>query len=336
MKVLCAYSSLTFNCEHFPGHLTQRETCHPIFHIPQKKLLSYLGKWAHSELTPTDSYLLYLALLKSTDLVDFRVPAIQSEQTQAIISNNMEALAKTVSRLNTVTNPGVIFPHYVVTPETRDLSNTPYWIENWQDSYQEFLDGYRRTANHAELARRESALERMIKNPHKPISAYSTDLGNWAASAGSFPTFILTNPFSPLRTQISCSDYWKILISKCANEESIFAVRRKDLEELLEHCEENIPVGSIFSHALFKILRHALERQKNFLGLGDLDIGRSSYEILNEDTSAESANIKAMIQSAPESEPKPEQYPNKLAYLKAKLRWDMSRKYGSGSNQAGE
>lgn len=327
MRVLCAYSSITFNCEHFPGFLSQRETCHPIFHVPQKKLLSYLGKWAHSELTPTDSYLLYLALLRSTELVQFRVPAILTDKTSAIISQNMEELAKTVSRLNTVTNPAVVFPHYVISPETKSLDTTTYWISNWNESYQDFLAGYKRTSNHAELARREQALERLIKNPHKPISAYSTDLANWAASAGSFPTFSLVNPFSALRNQISCADYWKILISKCANEESIFAVRRKDLEELLEHCEENIPAGSIFSNALFRVLRHALERQQNFLGLGDLDIGKTSYEILADDTSAESANLRAMIQAAPESEPKPEQYPTKLAYLKAKLRWDMSRKY---------
>lgn len=335
MRILCSYSSLTFSCDYFPGTLDKREACHPVFYLPQKKLLSYLGKWSHGELTPTDSYLLYLSLLKSTDLVQFRVPAILTDKTPAIIAQNMEALAKVVSRLNTVTNPSVSFPQYVISPDTKDLSNTPYWITNWNDSYNDFISGVRSTSNHAEIARREAALERMIKNPHKPVSAYSTELANWAATAGSFPTFFLINPFSALKNQISCAEYWKILISKCANEESIFAVRRKDLEELLEHCEDNIPVGSIFSNALFKVLRHALERQKNFLGLGDLDIGKSTYEILSTDTSTESANIRAMIQSAPEAEPKPEQYPTKLAYLKAKLRWDMSRKYAS-RNELGE
>lgn len=331
MKVLCAYSSLTFSCEHFPGFLSQRETSHPVFHVPQKKLLSYLGKWSSSELTPTDSYLLFLSLLRSTELVEFRVPAIQTNLTPSIVANNMEQLAKTVSRLNTVTNPAVIFPRYVITPETKDLSNVKYWIENWNDAYQEFIDGYRRTSNHQELARREAALERLIRNPHKSVSTYASQIADWAIQAGSFPTFIINNPFSAtsLTAQITCAEYWKLLIIKCAKEESIFAVRRSDLEELLTHCEENIPVGSLFSHALFSLLRRALEKQKNFLGLGDLDIGRSTYEILESDTSVESANIKAMIQAAPESLPLPENYPTKLAYLRAKMRWDMSKKYSS-------
>jgi hypothetical protein len=329
MKILCGLSSITFNCEHFPGFLTQRETYHPVFSIPQKKLLSYLGKWGKGELTPTDSYLLFLSLLNSTDLVDFRVPAIQVEETPSIVANNMEALAKTVSKLNTVQNPSVVFPRYVITPDTKNLTNVKYWIQNWNDAYQDFVDGYSRTANHQELARREVALERLIKNPHKPVSSYATNLADWAIQAGSFPTFTIVNPFSALRNQITCAEYWKILIQKCANEESIFAVRRTDLEELLDHCEDNIPVGSIFSNALFKVLRHALNRQKNFLGLGDLDIGKSSYEILSSTDNVESANLKALIQSAPEHEPKQEEYPNKLAYLKAKLRYQMSLKYAN-------
>lgn len=327
MKILCAYSGIEFSCEHFPASLYSRETSHPIFNIPQKKLLSYMGKWATlNALTPTDSYLLFLALLKSTDLVDFRVPVERTEQTNSIIATNMEALAKTVSRLNTVYTPSVVFPRYVISPDTRTLANIHFWIENWNDTYQDFLDGYRSTHESQKLIQREHALERMIKNPHKPISSIAPQLAEWAALAGSFPVFLIKSPFTGMN--ISCSDYWKIIISKCANEESIFSIRRKDIEELLEHCEEFIPVGSIFSNALFKTLRHALERQRNFLGLGDLDIGRTiSYKILEETDSIESANIQAMIASAPDHCPDPKEYPNKLLYLKAKMRWEMAQRY---------
>mgnify|MGYP000735790344 CR=1 FL=1 len=54
-KILCAYSGIEFSCEHFPITLHARESYHPIFNVPQKKLLSYLGKWAGNELTPTDN-----------------------------------------------------------------------------------------------------------------------------------------------------------------------------------------------------------------------------------------------------------------------------------------
>ena len=99
-----------------------------------------------------------------------------------------------------------------------------------------------------------------------------------------------------------------------------------DIDELLEHCETNISVGSIQSHLLFKILRDTKEKKKNFLGLGDVDITKSTYVILTSEDSTESANLSAMIQAAPTEEPLRESYPTKFAYMKAKMRWDLPRK----------
>jgi 3-deoxy-D-manno-octulosonic-acid transferase len=63
-----------------------------------------------------------------------------------------------------------------------------------------------------------------------------------------------------------------------------------------------------------------------------MDLTRGKYQILGADDTTETANIKAMIDSAPETEPTLAQYPNKLAFLKAKLRWQMAKKY-SGSQE---
>lgn len=329
MKVLCSYSSITFTCEHMPGFLSSREYYHPIFAVPQKRLLAYSGKWSSGELTETDSYLLFLATLKSTDLVDFRVPAILSPKTSSIIAQNMEALMRVAIRLNTVTNPSVTFPHYVISQDTKDLDNVRYWIENWQDAHAEFTSGARKYIAGREewqrLQSRESALERLIKNPHRPTSTYSKQIADWASIAGSFPTFQTQNPFHP-SGQSTCADYWKTLIEHCAHETSMFSIPRKDLVELMEHCEENIPIGSIYSNALFGLLRKALERQRNFLGLGDLDIRASTYAFVGTDDSAEKANMQALIQAAPDHLPTPEEYPSKFQYMRAKLRWDMAQK----------
>lgn len=329
MKVLCALSGIEFNCDHFPSYLCSREVSHPIFSLPQKKLISYLGKWAGGSLTSTDSYLLFLATLNSTDLVEFRVPASRNHLTDSIISQNMEQLAKTVIKLNLVTHPAAVFPRYAIGPETKFLTNVSHWIENWESAWQEFQDGYSRELDTRKLVTRESALERLIKNPHLPISSYASKIADWAAIAGNFPTYLTTSPHTQL--PIGLDTYWKHIIQKCARDESMFSVPQADIVELLEHCEENIPIGSIFSNALFKILRHTLERQKNFLGLGDMDLysGKARYEILSSSDTIESANIKAMIASAPEHEPKELSYPNKISYLKAKLRWQMARKYAA-------
>lgn len=327
MKILCSLSGLEFNCEFFPGTFHSRETYHPIFNIPQKRLLSYMGKWGAGELTPTDSYLLFLSVLHSSDLVDFRVPVFRTPQTDSIIAQNMEGLFKTVIKLNSVTNPSVIFPHYAITSETRYLTNVRYWIENWRDSYQDYLSGAEKYSAHesAKLIQRERALERLIKNPHKKISEYASQLAEWAAAAGNFPEFLTKSPWS--NDDIPCREYWKQIIVRCSKVEFLYSIPKADLQELLEHCEEQIAVtsSSIFSHHLFRVLRIAMEKQKNFLGLGDID-AKSGFSILETTDTVESANFKAMIDSAPEEEPRIEQYPTRFTYMKAKVRWEMAER----------
>lgn len=324
MKILCAYSGIEFTCEHFPGEFYSREIHHPIFSLPQKKLLAYARKWSAGELTPTDSYLLFLALLKSSDLIDFRVPVFRNEQTNSIVAQNMESLFITVIKLNTVSHPAVVFPRYVISPETRFLTNVHHWIQNWQESYQDFLNGCARDYDTRKLVQRESALERLIKNPHKNVSTYSSQLGEWAALAGSFPSFQVSTPLST--EKLSLSEYWKLIISRCAKKEFLHTIPKKDLQELLEHCEDHIPLGSIYSQKLFSVIRDAIEKQTNFLGLGDFDV-KSTYQILSSEDSTESANLKALVDSAPLEFPRIEQYPTKFAFLKAKMRYQMAMKY---------
>lgn len=336
MQILCATSSITFSCDHVPGFLSSREVEHPIFHLPQKKLLSYLRKWSGGELTSTDSYLLFLAFLKSSDLVNFRVPAIRTEQTDSIIAQNMEFLARTVTRLNTVVTPSVQFPQYVVSPDTKNLTTVHYWIQNWEDSYQDFASGKAREYDNHKLVHREAALERLIRNPHRPVSTYAGALAEWAAIAGEFPLANTVSRISGLKCSIS--EYWQQIIRKCAHEEGIFSINKADLTELIEHCEDRIHLnsGGIFAHALFKVLRHAAKRQENFLGLGDLDISASTYQLLKESDSVEHANMSAVIQAAPVEIPRREQYPKLLDFMRAKLRYDMAKKAGQRTLGEGE
>jgi len=241
----------------------------------------------------------------------------------------MEHLVKTLAKLNTVLNPAVVFPHYVISHETCDLSNVSFWIENWKDSHNEFLAGYKSPHDLSKVNKREAALERLIKNPHKKVSEFAPMLAEWAAVAGNFPTFIIEHPFTKMK--VPCAEYWKMILIRCANEESLFSIPQSDIQELLTHCEDEIPDtgkhGTIHSYHVFKILRHAIERQKNFLGLGDLDIGsHTRFSILNETSSVEEANLDSLRASAPDHEPKRSEYPNTFAYMKAKMRWTLAEK----------
>ena len=334
MKILCALSSIEFTCDHIPGTFYSRELAHPIFSLPQKRLLAMTGKWAEGGLTPTDSYLLFLALLNSTELIEWRIPAMRSPDTDSIVANNMEALLRTVIRLHTVPNYDTVFPHYAISQDTRYLANVRYWIQNWQDRYDEFKSGYKSAHESAIILRRENALARMIKSPHKKPSDYAHSLAEWAAMAGAFPSFIITSPFgSSLDAKITCAEFWKEIIIRCTKDDYIFSIPDNDLQELITHCEEHIDPGSIFSHALFTILRKAASRKKTFLDLGDPDI-HSTYRILSTQQTAEAANLMALIDSAPATKPLREQYPSQFAFIRAMMRWNMAQRYGTSSSPA--
>ena len=332
MKILCKYSGIQFDVSHFPFTLESREIAHPVFAIPQQKLIVALAKKWPDELTPMDSYLGFLSLLHSTGKIDWKVPCIYSPQIDPIIAANMPALIKTVGIISSVTHPAFTYPAFVISPDTRNLATVKHWIELWQSCYIQFQEGNKRAQLHDRIVRREQAMERLIKDPSKNTANYANQLAEWAALAGAFPTG--TVPVDG--QQISLADYWKGMIRKAARGEAVFTLNDVDLQELIEHCENEIEHGSIYSYTLMKVLRDAQERKRNFLGLGDLDIQTSTYRILSKEDTVERANILAMIDSAPTTKPIESNYPDKVSYLRAMFKWkawDLYQKQGGdGSN----
>jgi hypothetical protein len=336
VNVICSYSSLSFSCEHFPGQVFGTGVHHPVFYLPQKKLLPYIGKFFAGELTDIDAYLLYVAALKSSDLVHFRTSAIRTASTKSLVANHLEPLFHILCKLNAVTNPHVVFPHYVISQDTKDLSTTPFWIQNWVKSYKDYQDGVVSIHDSAKLIRREYALERMIRNPHKAWNTYASPLAEWASIAGEFPTFSTINRFNG--KPCTLSEYWQEIIIKCNSETAVWSINTQDLEELTEHCREHIVNihSGIFSQRLFAMLEKARDKLKNFLGLGDLDVpAKTSWEFPGMNESVEVTNMRGIIQSAPMEKPLRENYPTKFAFIKALMNWDMSQKYAS-SNSTGE
>jgi len=325
MKVLCAYSGVEFQVEHFPFYLSSSQSVHPVFEIPQKKLFSLLRKWSEQEFSPTDSYLYTLALLNSSELVHWYTSAKRTPFTAAIIAQNIEPLCKALLKLHTVANPETVFPSFAITSDTAGLQNLPHWITDWEEAYKDFKSGYRSAHDSRKLLDKEAALQRLIKSPHAPVQKIAAQIASWAAQAGSFPTFTISSPFLK-GVKLSLSEYWQTLIIRCAKNENIYALSQKDIEELLSHCEEHIPIGSIYSNHLFSILRKGLEKNKDFLGLSLL----GSYTLLESqaEQDVEAANMLAIINAAPLEEPKRENYPSSFKYLQAKLRWDAAKKAG--------
>lgn len=325
MRILCGISGIDFNVDHFPGFLANREVNHPIFSVPQKRLLSYTGTFFKPDaLTPTDKYLLFLALLHSSELVEWRLPVVQTPATQSIISRNFEPLVHTLCKINSVDAPSVVFPRFIVGVETRNLANVHFWIDNWKECYKEFLNGYRSTTESQKLIRRETALERLIKNPHKSIGEYASQLADWAVSAGDLVNEFKQQIPNPLTGKpSSLADYWRVIIIRCAKNDRIYSIPKVDIEEIIEYYESELDtVGSIYSHELLKCLRAAHKRHGDYLGL---DLGSATYEIVGDDDNVMAGNLKLMIDLAPETEPQKKDYPDTVTYMRAKMRYMMAQ-----------
>lgn len=330
-KVLCAISGVEYRCDYMKMYLTSRESHHPIFDLSTAKLLEVTPRWITGELAPVENYLLYLALFNSTGLMEFRVPAIMCADTASIIAQSMEPLIDIVERIHITgairVKETLHLPHFVISPDTKDLTSSPDWIKIWQEAYKNYEDNYRTATALERLERKESILEKWIKDKTKDISSYANRIADWAYDAGKFDTYADYLVLNEHDKSERMADYWKRIIVSCAKTEAIWSIPDVDLTDLIDHCEEHIYHGTIFAHTLMALLRAGAERKKNFLDLGDIDIGSNgtTFRILDASASIEDANKLALIDSAPVEEPIEKNYPNKLAYIKAKMNWRLKK-----------
>lgn len=332
-QITCRYSGVVFQCQYMPLGLAANEYHHPLFAVPKKKLLTLSKEWSANKLSPTESYLLYLSLLHSTGLIVWKSPArFIPGKTLPIIAANMESLLHIIGKIDLIQHPAFSLPQIAITYDTGTLENSYHWIQNWIAGYNEFmsdqLDSRRREEIKHRIERRESSLEKLIKTAFTTPQALANNLAAWAADAGDFPEETTPHPLT--RTEVTLSDYWQELIRACAREEQIWRYPSKDIQELIEHCEEKIPHGSIHSSALMKLLRLGYKKHGEYTGFGDVDLAGKAFtpfRLMRADDTVEDANVIAAIAAAPDTEPQKHMYPTAFAYLKAKANWDLKMRY---------
>lgn len=328
---ICSISGLKIGCSHFPIYLENREAHHPIFDATQRALFGFTSKWAANELTPIDSYLLYVALLKSTNRIFFRVPAKYCDRsTDAMVANNMEKLLVTISRMNSISVPGEIFSSVAISNDSCTLISSPHWIDNWNENYEEFKDNYSFASSVKRLTIREAALEKMIKSPHLSVGTYANVLAKWASVAGQFPqgNTLVDGINIPL------CDYWESIIVAAA-QQKFTSIPSLELAELIEHCETEIPYGSIYRHKLMEVLSGAQGYIGGFLqmiaGKSTLEkhipwvFGPDAPPMSDADENMDAINMNAIVANAPLEEPRRDQFASHYLFITAKIKWNAAQ-----------
>ena len=312
-RIICGTSGVPFKTPYIPMTLHRREMDHPIFYLPQKRLLGIYSLYIKGQLSDIDSYLLFVALLKSTGDVTFVTPATVTTSTEQIIANNIRQLVSIIWETNSILHPSFKQPKLYIRGDNSNLSNVKTWIATWRENIEIFKSGIDTRSYAKKLKSVEDRLSKLIFSPTS-ISDISlcNAVANWADMAAEFP--------------VAKKDEWKLLIRRCYNMKAMFSTPKKDIIALKEYCEENIEAGSIHFYNLMKILRAGIANHNDFLGLGVLDIESPKckdygYTLLDTPENPEVGEeaMLAIISDAPTEEPEQKDYPTKLSYLKAKL-----------------
>jgi len=316
-NINCAISGITFSCEHLPITITKGEGYfHPIFALPQKKLLPLFSEHCMGHLTHTDSYLLFLAYLHSTEQVTWRQPASCSPADPAtikLIENNLRQLIEVIELTNIILLPSFTQPSFVVDSDNSLLQQVPNWILAWDKNIADFKDGNRAIRFQESVKKLENKLSYHILSGEQPKN-FSHIIASWADKAAGFP--------------LDRSEQWQRVIRSCFNSEKMFSTPLPLLKEIKAYCEENLEVGSIHFHTLYATLKEGISRHTDFLGLSSEALG---YTLLPSDCSKGEAEIEVIKALATEEAPRRIDYSSDVDFLRAKLRYAVASRSTSAT-----
>jgi len=334
MKAICSYSAIPFEIQYFPFTLSSSKEkdesmYHPAFSLSTKRLTGLIPRYLDGSLSSTDTRLLFLSLLHSTGLVTFKTAAIPED---SIIEKNILSLASLATFIYTQDDVHSIFPSFIITRENASLEHISSLLKTWSETKDAINAGLRRIGEERE-SNRERAMERLARASSKDLTTYAKRLADWADKAASFPTFLVSreDALGGIET-IPCNLLWKEIIITCGEKNlNVWKINKGDLQDILDHLEDNLELGTLYSNALFKLLERTIDKQDNFLGI-DLS---APYEILSgapsENATAaqkiEDNAILSMIEDAPKTEPVRADYVSYVSYLRDLGKWKTAQKF---------
>ena len=322
MRLTCQYSKITFSTSAMlsSGVMAPVSCIHPIFYAD----LEYLGKiydaWAEGKLPEVrDQRLLFLALLNSTDHIDWYCAADPKAGT---VAKYMESLFDHVQWMRDIMLPRLSLPRFAINHHTSKLTTIEGWLEAWDEVRNDFERGYLSRSEQEKAARKQQALDLLSEKRAKDDTsktrhlAYLKTLADWAAVAIKFPN--------------SVESYWKQII-RCQSARAALDFRPVDVEELLEHITEMGDYNSTHYFALLTQVKKVLSDSKGE-SISDLDFAAlltdpelpvSTYRAPS--TSTEAAEIARQVGMAPLMTPKESDYTSKTQYMIAVARYNLAQ-----------
>ena len=310
MKVKCKFSGVIYTTSSFRMSVFQDTilSSHPIMDASTTTLLSYYQDWKEDKLSEIECRLLFIALLKSTDLLTFETPA---NPPLKIIQSNMEAVFKTLSWLNVVSG-AFSLPSYKVTTSNTDLGNVKHWINSLADAKENWSNKNSHTNLRLKMANEEEKLIKLINDTKTATPAFAKRLAAWVMQVCEIPK--------------EKQDYWTSLFLLTEKNLSVYNANTQDLEEMYSFIHAAISDQTISMFSIYTLQHLSLIIEKNSKGLaaglfGDDEIDlfmaaeRNPFKIMRTDE-----QVLAEIE-----EPKPllEAFLKRFDYIKANAVWHL-------------
>lgn len=328
MRVKCRYSGVNFTVSSFNHIFLSKSSAHPIMYCPADILLKETENWANDNLNDEEIKLLFTALLKSTELVEFRTFLNPDIKT---IKSNMDRLLRTVN-WRVATGDAFPVPKFVIDTYTQDLKSIPAWLDTWNDAKEAWETKGISWSIAQKLALREEALMKMIRSPSRKEDSYARQMAKYILELTQTPLYLH-------------EEWTKIFLLK--DNQDIWNYDVEDINLLLEWMETNLNPSSLIAHDAFARIRRIKKIAEMGIvgGLGIDDIpeiynekGLPIFKILKTATDSnyqmpdletpkisfeniEEHNLQVAIANAPIKLPVASEFSSRVEYLRALSAW---------------
>lgn len=320
-KTTCAISGIQFETEHLNGlYISHTEGYfHPIFAAPTSALSKLYVSHCMGKLSLTDSYLLFLATLHSSNQITWEHPVTldpTGATTQQLIENNFRQLVTVLEKTRTISTSNFIQPDFIVAFDNSHLLQVANWIKAWEDNLDEFVNERADTRQRDSIAKIEADLSYQILSNNDPAT-FADIVANWADKAsGGFP--------------VSKSLLYHKTIKSCFDSVKMFTTPLALLKEIKDYCECNIEAGSIHFHTLMKVINSGISKHIDYLGGSSLALGYTLLPVLPDSVgkprvlTTGDKTILSITSNATPDEPIARNYTSSITFLKAKLAYKVA------------
>lgn len=348
MKLKCPLSGIQWNSEFFPES-NSFEVPHPILSLPAFKVIGRnLKLFSSAELSEEETHLFGTFLLSKLPIDSWGFPLLDAAPLSSywipFWLRHIETLSALVLRLEGKTPKNLL--SFAITEREAPLSNLDEWIRSAHISISEFYSPitpeaqkrnkeFRANLGDEQFNTEEACLKVIEKGLRGSLLSprekdkFPELVANWAAKVGDFPNAFFRNEIG---TKQTVREFWKGIIRNAFNlgnagkgYANILTgdVSLADLEELIEHCADNIPHSTIQSKALYEQLGKLKEVIQEFRV--PTSPKNLSIEVLSPEGISSFLNEVSHLPSRPKTEnddpdmPRKEDYPTLSSFLKAKI-----------------